>query len=418
MSDGVRVDPGAGCFGDEPRVRRTDMTATPPQARPSTGGMPHVDLRSREGHKMQLRRAAFPRRRRGLAGRCRDQMPPLRHAQFPEADRARTRTPRASLQWRRRLWIYIPKEVLTAEERSEGSRCAREPGAWSSASQSQNPDIRLSATSSATPLPQACSWRGWRTRPYVTRLSGTIFPPSTLARGVASWISSRPAIPVSPSPSPAGVRERAIRVISGPTLPASSPSASRNGCSLRTSPGISASVSTESPQNFKAWATASRQACSRRLRRALRIGESGSSYWPTPTTGMAGNRTDVKVTGTGFIFAPALDQTGSQVSLGTAAKSWSLLYRLARATGWHPGPARTYPFSLPLHVTLRPGTRSSRGDLTWNPRFGEWVMGWPIGWSDPSSSVTGFARWLQQSRGALSEKLTQARRESDHSEQE
>jgi phage FluMu protein Com len=49
MIDGVRVDPGAGLFGDETRVRRTNMTATPPQARPSTDGMPHVDLRSREG---------------------------------------------------------------------------------------------------------------------------------------------------------------------------------------------------------------------------------------------------------------------------------------------------------------------------------------------------------------------------------
>lgn len=418
MSDGVRVDPGAGLFGDVTRVRRTDMTATPPQARPSTGGMPHVDLRSREGHKMQLRRAAFPRRRRGLERHRRDQMPPLRHAQLPEADRARTRTPRASLQRRRRLWIYIPKEVLTAEERSEGSRCAREPEAWSSASQSQNPDIRLSATSSATPLPQAFSWRGWRTRHYVTRLSGTIFPPSTLARGVASWISSRPAIPASLSPSPAGAAERPTLVTSGPTLPASSPSASRNGCSLRTSLGTSTSVSTESPESFKAWATASRRACSRRLKRALRIGESGSSYWPTPTTCMFANRADVKVTGAGLMFVPALDQTGSQISLGTAARSWSLLYRLTRATGWRPGPARTYPFSLPLHVTLKPGTRSSRGDLIWNPRFGEWVMGWPIGWSDPSSSVTGFARWLQQSRGALSEKLTQARREFDHSEKE
>lgn len=418
MSDGVRVDPGAGLFGDETRVRRRNMTATPPQARLSTDGMPHVDLRSREGHKMQLRRAAFPRRRRGLAGHRRDQVPPLRHAQFPEADRARSRTPRASLQRRRCLWIYIPQEVLTAEERSEGLRCAQEPEAWSSASQSQNPDIKLSAMSSATPLPQACSWRGWRTRPYVTRLSGTIYPPSTLARGVASWISLRPAIPASPSPSPAGAGERPIHATSGPTSPASSTSANRNGCSLRTSLGTSASVSTESPQSFKAWATASRRACSQRLRRALRIGESGSSYWPTPTTGMAGNRTDVKVTRTGFIFAPALDQTGSQVSLGTAAKTWSLLYRLARATGWRPGPSRTYPFSLPLHVTLRPGTRSSRGDLTWNPHFGEWVMGWPIGWSDPSSSVTGFARWLRQSRGALSEKLTQARLASDHSGQE
>ncbi|MDR6952697.1 hypothetical protein J2X65_002056 [Ancylobacter sp. 3268] len=113
----------------------------------------------------------------------------------------------------------------------------------------------------------------------------------------------------------------------------------------------------------------------------------------------------MRIDASGWMFVPALDQSGSQVSLGTAAKSWSLVYRVAKATGWKPGPAMNFRFSLPLHLSLKPGTRCSKGDLSWNPAFGEWVMGWPIGWSDPSSSVTGFAQWLRQSRSELSRLL-------------
>jgi hypothetical protein len=43
------------------------------------------------------------------------------------------------------------------------------------------------------------------------------------------------------------------------------------------------------------------------------------------------------------------------------------------------------------------------GDWTSNPAFTDWVMGWPIGWTDCTQPVTEFALWLRRSRGALSE---------------
>lgn len=40
-------------------------------------------------------------------------------------------------------------------------------------------------------------------------------------------------------------------------------------------------------------------------------------------------------------------------------------------------------------------------DLTFNPNFSDWVMGWPIGWTDPMQRVTGWSVWRRRMRGAL-----------------
>lgn len=41
-------------------------------------------------------------------------------------------------------------------------------------------------------------------------------------------------------------------------------------------------------------------------------------------------------------------------------------------------------------------------DLTFNPNFSDWLMGWPIGWTDPTQPVTEWSLWLQRMRGELS----------------
>lgn len=47
-----------------------------------------------------------------------------------------------------------------------------------------------------------------------------------------------------------------------------------------------------------------------------------------------------------------------------------------------------------------PTAQTSRPRL--NPAFAEWLMGWPIGWSDCGSPVTEWSLWLQQSHSWLS----------------
>ena len=71
-------------------------------------------------------------------------------------------------------WLFVPELDLST------SACELQPEdatAWC-------------VTSSGKPSLRALSWRGWKTRSWIKRLSGTILRPSMAVRGVGSWISS------------------------------------------------------------------------------------------------------------------------------------------------------------------------------------------------------------------------------------
>lgn len=333
----------------------------------------------------------------------RHQVPPMRHDEHPEAVRARTRAPRASFLRRRGLWLYLPSTVVGAARRSPASRCALASADWSSASASQNPTIKLSVMSSGMHLQHPFSWRGWQTRPFVTRLSGTTLPPSTAGRGVARWTSSLRAIRASRSRRPASAAARRTLGTCGRRSPASRARSSRRGCSLRTSPDISTLASMSSFPTLKAWGAASRRDCSRRLKSALGTGGRASSCWQTPTAAICANRAEIRLDDRGPFFLPSIDQIGGQIGLSEQAKDFTLLWLLMRAAGLRATAAPgSYPYSHPVHLTLRPGSRSLPRDLIFNPAFLELVMGWPIGWTETGQPVTAWSRWLQRMRGALS----------------
>lgn len=80
------------------------------------------------------------------------------------------------------MWLYIPSNCLPASECS-ASDC--EPGSPTWASR-----LAPSVTSSGSLIPPASWRRAWKTAPWMTRLSGPTYAPSTLAPGVARWIAS------------------------------------------------------------------------------------------------------------------------------------------------------------------------------------------------------------------------------------
>lgn len=51
------------------------------------------------------------------------------------------------------------------------------------------------------------------------------------------------------------------------------------------------------------------------------------------------------------------------------------------------------------------GSATSNAPRTLNPLFVEALMGWPIGWTDCGSAVTGLSRWLRLMRSELSQRL-------------
>lgn len=98
-----------------------------------------------------------------------------------------------------------------------------------------------------------------------------------------------------------------------------------------------------------------------------------------------------------------------QFAINNASRVWTMFWQILTAIGVDPATA-TFPSSRPLRISFKFGPGSSLADLISNPQFYEHLMGWPIGWSAPGQRVTGFAAWLQRSRGALSSLLISADR--------
>jgi hypothetical protein len=56
---------------------------------------------------------------------------------------------------------------------------------------------------------------------------------------------------------------------------------------------------------------------------------------------------------------------------------------------------------LPVQQTSTDGAKSSASTRRLNPRFVEWLMGWPLGVTGYEFSATEFARWQEQMRSCL-----------------
>ncbi|MBR7651511.1 recombinase family protein [Brucella oryzae] len=220
-------------------------------------------------------------------------------------------------------------------------------------------------------------------------------------RGAERFISSLADIHASPSASRGSGLAKTIRATSGRTSSASLPNSTRNGVSSRTSKGICPWVPIQSSGTFADWALASKRACSARSKSGPAISGVGSSLWPTPTKSLYCNKAEIELVSDSLRFRPDPTQAGSQLALGKIARLWTHIWLLMKACGGTPTKPFSFPSSHPLHISLNAGPRSSVNDLTFNPNFSDWVMGWPIGWTDPMQRVTGWSVWLQHMRGAL-----------------
>ena len=307
----------------------------------------------------------------------------------------------------RTLWTYVPTSNLSTTT-SEASPSAPVTAASTSACTSPNPDIALWLSSNGKATLRPLSWPGWKTRPWLKRLSGTISEPSMVKRGAAAFISSLPAIRASHSATRASEAGTRIRVTFGPRSPASSTRCDPNGSGARTSKATCPWASPTSPQAYAAWATRQRQACSQREKLAQATGVAASSSWPTPTRSDGGYVPDLILNqGTVRLATPAdiPDHSGGQYALNESARAWTTLWLTMKAMGWSAA-ATSYQSSPQVRVTFKSGNGSFHSTLAPNPQFYELVMGWPTGWTAPEAPVTAFAAWLHRSRGQFSSLLT------------
>lgn len=294
------------------------------------------------------------------------------------------------------MWLFVPSKMSPICEASVYAPVSED---WTSAFISRSPDIAQVVLSSETLSPHPFSWHGWRTRPWLRHLSGTICAPSTAARGADVFISSLPIIPANRLRSRGTAAARRTRAISGQKSHGLSTRSSRRGYSSKTSLGICPSVSTSSVETFKKWAIELRRASSARQKSVLRTVEKGCSFWPTPTVAASGNRACIQPREGLMMFRPDLNQTGKQLGLKETARAWTLLWYLAKALR---APMDGAAFSLPCRIGLTSGEPYLKGGLQLSPAFTDLMMGWPSGWTDPLRPGTEWSHWLRQSRGALS----------------
>jgi hypothetical protein len=203
------------------------------------------------------------------------------------------------------------------------------------------------------------------------------------------------------------------------------------------------------------WITRLRQACLARKKWVRRTAASGCSSWPTVTAtdasikqarppekmirrdkrnvlrtpGLAEtilrsdsypySKADLPLHGTSQSYqtakvlwpSPRAQEPGSTSSghgnaLGETAKAWPTpLSRDWKDTPNDKGGRQesvaeaAFHFGRHTHATLPDGKPFP---MTLNPAFTEWLMGWPIGWTESVPAVTGWCRWQQHMRGALS----------------
>lgn len=199
-------------------------------------------------------------------------------------------------------WLYVPGR--------EGS---------SLDSVSPSPDTELWVTSSGKALQRQLSWRGWKTRPWIRRLFGTISDPSTAARGVESWISSLRVFRVSRSALPAINEAPKTSVGSGPSSSASFGRFNPGGSFSKTSLDLFGTDSGPSSVDWPKSGTMQSGICSARKRSVPPTSGSGSSFsrgeYPTPSAtpyGTSQNEGQV----------PHERPTAGTPSLETWAKTW------------------------------------------------------------------------------------------------
>lgn len=259
-------------------------------------------------------------------------------------------------------WLHVPSLGSPSAPVSEAST--------SDLSLPWEGDIELWPTSSGTPMQRPASWRGWKTRPWVQLLSGTISRPSLAAIGAAEWTSSLRGIPASRFPAPEAERAPKTRAISGLTFAASSAKYDRATSSWRTSEGTFPWASTECSVTLPASGSMRSGQLSEHRALALRTvdvkGREGGaslpqqvSTWPTPTSG------DSKASGAAGYSTESGRHSGTTLTDATCGP-----------------PAPKAPRHSDPH---RPAL---------NPRFVESLMGFPVGWTSClPHAPTDYAAW-------------------------
>lgn len=285
-----------------------------------------------------------------------------------------------------------------------------------------------------------CNRDGW-----MKRLSGQMLEPSTASRGVEKWLESLAAIPASHSALPASDKERTTPATCGLKLKGSFAKYDPDGASLKMLQDTFGWDSTEYCVTLPKSGTMQSGQLSRLEMSGLRIKGSDYLFWRTPEASMIGGSEEVGYQRMKRLRA-AGKQTGGVRNLLQDVQKWPTPqaleldrgdcpsererrspYLLSQTENW-PTPRQTdvhgagkhgeggqdsrttaSEFSHQHQTTSKPGGKSSKDGQNshrlstkrLNPKFVEWLMSWPRGWTDFAPVATELSRYKQQWRSVL-----------------
>lgn len=278
------------------------------------------------------------------------------------------------------MWI-LPNSIASA--------FSAEPGAstWALDSDSALEAAESSLTWRGKPTPAKSWYRAWKKATWMQRLFGRMSLPSMDARFADWWTLSLAGSRVRTSPSPEnapGSPEH--EAASGSSTFELSPRFSLDWSSLKTSRHSAQADSKSSSPILPRSGTMRSGVLSERPMLARHITEIASSFWPTITVTDASRgqqKREYKATATHHAGTTLTD---------AAVRLWpTTTAHDAKDTGAPTEFERNSPGLTAtglLHRTQTSGEPLSPRDRTLNPRFVEWLMGWPIGWTDCDSQVT------------------------------
>lgn len=288
------------------------------------------------------------------------------------------------------------------------------PAAAADFSAGGSSDVEQSATSSEMHTQSKLSRRASETVILMTPPSGMTSRPSTGNLGLDMWLSSLAAFPASPTAARANVLEKTTPVTSGLTPSASFAQYDPTGACWRTSQ-LSFLSPTSEPFS-ETWPRAGLvfdgTAYPRRPL-ARRTKGTGSGLLPTPTAEEWGSNTHMRSQGTTkrerIMNWPTPRVIDSEQRGNPTGMKGSLASEINRRSIW-PTPRTqgmcggTGSFEQMLELQEqgvitdqeRKGMTAGNGG-TLNPPWVEWLMGWPIGWTDLEPLATDkYRQWLQQ----------------------
>jgi hypothetical protein len=141
-----------------------------------------------------------------------------------------------------------------------------------------------------------------------------------------------------------------------------------------------------------------------------------AQMWPPPVASASDKGGLITRRGSATLLATAIDTTGKLWATPVAsdyrsgAAGPAIWRHREKPKNARPLREQAYLYSPPAQVTQR-GRPSLQRRPRLNPRFVDWLMGWPPGWSaiEPTGfalSATGWSRWLRLARSCISSALT------------